>query len=113
MSNEPTTRDLQKALWSAADALRGSMDPSEYKLVVLPLIFLKYISDTFEQQHAKLAAEADQGADPEDPDEYRAINAFWVPEKPAGLISVTTPAKKKSASSSTMPWPPSKQTTPR
>ena len=66
-------------LWQMADALRGSMDAAEYKHVVLGLIFLKYISDAFEEQHAKLEAEKVQGADPEDPDEYRALNIFWVP----------------------------------
>jgi type I restriction enzyme M protein len=62
-----------------ADALRGSMDAAEYKHVVLGLLFLKYISDAFEEQHARLEAEREQGADPEDPDEYRAHNIFWVP----------------------------------
>jgi type I restriction enzyme M protein len=62
-----------------ADALRGSMDAAEYKHVVLGLIFLKYISDAFEEQHKRLEAERAQGADPEDPDEYRAQNIFWVP----------------------------------
>lgn len=66
-------------LWKAADQLRGSMDAAEYKHVVLGLLFLKYISDAFEEQQAKLIAEADQGADPEDPDEYRAVGVFWVP----------------------------------
>jgi type I restriction enzyme M protein len=66
-------------LWRMADALRGSMDAAEYKHVVLGLIFLKYISDAFEAQHAQLEAEKDEGADPEDPDEYRALNIFWVP----------------------------------
>src|SRR5579885_1250359 len=66
-------------LWKMADALRGNLDAAEYKHVVLGLIFLKYISDAFEQQHAKLVAEQAQGADPEDPDEYRALNIFWVP----------------------------------
>ncbi|MFZ1415063.1 MAG: class I SAM-dependent DNA methyltransferase [Defluviicoccus sp.] len=66
-------------LWRMADALRGSMDAAEYKHVVLGLIFLKYISDTFEEMHARLEAEKAQGADPEDPDEYRAQNIFWVP----------------------------------
>src|SRR5437016_5876145 len=66
-------------LWEMADALRGSMDAAEYKHVVLGLIFLKYISDAFEEQHAKLEAEKAQGADPEDPDEYRAKGIFWVP----------------------------------
>ena len=66
-------------LWRMADALRGSMDAAEYKHVVLGLIFLKYISDAFEEAYAKLDAEQDQGADPEDPDEYRAQSIFWVP----------------------------------
>ncbi|MFZ5534066.1 MAG: type I restriction-modification system subunit M [Pseudomonadota bacterium] len=66
-------------LWQMADALRGSMDAAEYKHVVLGLIFLKYISDAFEEQHARLVAEQAQGADPEDPDEYRAASIFWVP----------------------------------
>ena len=62
-----------------ADALRGSMDAAEYKHVVLGLIFLKYISDAFEEVHEQLKAEVEEGADPEDPDEYRAENVFWVP----------------------------------
>ncbi|MGH8609188.1 MAG: type I restriction-modification system subunit M, partial [Gammaproteobacteria bacterium] len=62
-----------------ADALRGSMDAAEYKHVCLGLLFLKYISDAFEEKHAALVAEKSQGADPEDPDEYRAQNIFWVP----------------------------------
>ena len=62
-----------------ADALRGSMDAAEYKHVVLGLIFLKYISDAFEEQHARLEREHAEGADPEDPDEYRALSIFWVP----------------------------------
>ena len=66
-------------LWRMADALRGSMDAAEYKHVVLGLIFLKYISDAFAEKHAALEAETAQGADPEDPDEYRAENIFWVP----------------------------------
>ena len=66
-------------LWQMADALRGSMDAAEYKHVVLGLIFLKYISDAFEEQHARLVADKKSGADPEDPDEYRAQSIFWVP----------------------------------
>jgi type I restriction enzyme M protein len=68
-------------LWAAADALRNNMDAAEYKHVVLGLIFLKYISDAFEAKHAELEAQRDQGADPEDPDEYRADNIFWVPKE--------------------------------
>ena len=73
------TVGYEAELWRMADALRGSMDAAEYKHVVLGLIFLKYISDAFEEQHARLEAERNQGAEPEDPDEYRALNIFWVP----------------------------------
>ena len=73
------TTGYEAELWSMADALRGSMDAAEYKHVVLGLIFLKYISDAFEEIHARLEGEQAQGADPEDPDEYRAENIFWVP----------------------------------
>ena len=66
-------------LWQMADALRNNMDAAEYKHVVLGLIFLKYISDAFEAKHAELDAQQAQGADPEDPDEYRAASIFWVP----------------------------------
>ncbi len=64
-----------------ADVLRGSMDAAEYKHVVLGLIFLKYVSDAFEEAQAQLVAEAEhnRGIDPEDPDEYRAESIFWVP----------------------------------
>ena len=68
-------------LWQMADALRGSVDAAEYKHVVLGLIFLKYISDAFEETRTRLEAERDDGADPEDPDEYRAKNVFWVPSE--------------------------------
>jgi type I restriction enzyme M protein len=68
---------FEAKLWQAADTLRGSIDAAEYKHVVLGLIFLKYISDAFEAHYEKLRAEPH--ADPEDPDEYRAANIFWVP----------------------------------
>ena len=61
-----------------ADALRGSMDAAEYKHVVLGLIFLKYISDAFEERHAAVLAEWGEEA-AEDPDEYTAESIFWVP----------------------------------
>ena len=73
------TTGYEAELWQMADTLRGSMDAAEYKHVVLGLIFLKYISDAFEERHARLEGEKKQGADPEDPDEYRAENIFWVP----------------------------------
>ena len=66
-------------LWQMADALRGSMDAAEYKHVVLGLIFLKYISDAFQELHAWLESKTAEGYDPEDMDEYRGENIFWVP----------------------------------
>ena len=72
---------FEQKLWQAADKLRNNMDAAEYKHVVLGLIFLKYISDAFTELHAKLSAEKSKGADPEDPDEYRAENVFWVPKE--------------------------------
>ena len=73
------TLDFESQLWAAADKLRGHMDASEYKHVVLGLIFLKYISDSFEEVHAQLVKEKD--ANPEDRDEYLAQNIFWVPKE--------------------------------
>ncbi len=80
-NNTSANLGFESELWRAADALRSNMDAAEYKHVVLGLIFLKYISDAFEEQRAKLEAERTQGADPEDPDEYRAVNVFWVPKE--------------------------------
>jgi len=71
--------NLEADLFKAADVLRKNMDAAEYKHVVLGLIFLKYISDSFEDQFAKLTTDISNGADPEDPDEYRAENIFFVP----------------------------------
>ena len=72
---------FEAKLWLAADKLRNNMDAAEYKHVVLGLIFLKYISDSFEEHHAKLVeGKGDyEGAIPEDKDEYLAANVFWVP----------------------------------
>lgn len=61
--------------------MRNNMDAAEYKHVVLGLIFLKYISDAFDEKYQALVAEQDLGADPEDPDEYCADNIFWVPQE--------------------------------
>ena len=80
-NNSAATIGFESELWRAADALRSNMDAAEYKHVVLGLIFLKYISDAFEEYHAQLLTEVAQGADPEDPDEYRAVNIFWVPKE--------------------------------
>jgi type I restriction enzyme M protein len=78
-NNTAANVGYEAELWQMSDALRGSMDAAEYKHVVLGLIFLKYISDAFEEQHSRLEGERAQGADPEDQDEYRALNIFWVP----------------------------------
>lgn len=80
-ADSTATIGFEAKLWLAADKLRNNMDAAEYKHVVLGLIFLKYISDTFEDHRAKLlAGEGDYaGANPEDPDEYKAENVFWVP----------------------------------
>ena len=74
---------FEAKLWLAADKLRNNMDAAEYKHVVLGLIFLKYISDSFDEHHAKLkAGQGDlAGANPEDKDEYLAANVFWVPKE--------------------------------
>jgi type I restriction enzyme M protein len=72
---------FEAKLWQAADKLRNNMDAAEYKHVVLGLIFLKYISDAFEDLHARLVAQKAEGADPEDRDEYRAERVFWVPKE--------------------------------
>src|SRR5436309_325276 len=71
---------FEAKLWQAADKLRGQMDAAEYKHVVLGLIFLKYVSDAFEERHQAITKESQ--ADPEDRDEYAAESVFWVP-KPA------------------------------
>src|SRR5438477_5958364 len=72
---------FEAKLWQAADALRNNMDAAEYKHVVLGLIFLKYISDAFDAKYAELESQKSQGANPEDPDEYRAVSIFWVPKE--------------------------------
>ena len=78
---EVQEESLEKQLWKSADKLRKNIDAAEYKHVVLGLIFLKYISDAFEELYAKLQAGEGElaGADPEDKDEYKAENVFFVP----------------------------------
>lgn len=80
-TNNGANLGFENELWRSADALRSNMDAAEYKHVVLGLIFLKYISDAFEEKHTQLETMRTQGADPEDPDEYRAVNIFWVPKE--------------------------------
>ena len=76
-NNNGAKLGFEEQLWAMADALRGHMDASEYKNVVLGLIFLKYISDAFTEYYDQLKTVA--GAAPEDRDEYTAENVFWVP----------------------------------
>jgi len=73
---------LEKQLWKSADKLRKNIDAAEYKHVMLGLIFLKYISDAFEELYTKLKSGEGEyaGADPEDKDEYKAENVFFVPQ---------------------------------
>ena len=102
--NNGATVGFEEKLWAAADKMRGHLDPAEYKHVALGLIFLKYISDSFEELHRRLLAQAEgewreaaadaaargedpealreswtAATDPEDRDEYTAENVFWVP----------------------------------
>ncbi len=70
---------IETTLFAAADKMWGNMDPGEYKHVALGMIFLRYVSESFQRLHDKLAA--DEYSDPEDRDEYLAENIFWVPEK--------------------------------
>jgi type I restriction enzyme M protein len=79
--NQTANLGFEAKMWLAADKLRNNMDAAEYKHVVLGLIFLKYISDTFAEHQAKLIAGTGDyaGSNPEDADEYKAENIFWVP----------------------------------
>ena len=88
-STASTMKELKDTLWKAADKLRGSMDASQYKDVILGLVFLKYVSDAFEARRADLAEEfaregyTEQQTGPllEDVDEYRSAGVFWVPKR--------------------------------
>src|SRR5262249_7993383 len=84
-NNNHTTAHLsfETELWSAADLLRGNIESAEYKHVVLGLIFLKYVSDAFEERRAQLQKEQeeDPGVDLVDPEEYAAKAVFYLPEK--------------------------------
>src|ERR1035437_5883125 len=78
---EEQEETLEKTLWQSADKLRKNMDAAEYKHVALGLIFLKYISDAFEDLYQKLKEQKSEGADPEDKNEYLAEKVFFVPLK--------------------------------
>jgi len=80
MAKDNTNEPIEKQLWKSADKLRKNIDAAEYKHIVLGLIFLKYISDAFEVLYNKLVKQKSEGADPEDKDEYKAENVFYVPK---------------------------------
>ncbi|MFG6161338.1 MULTISPECIES: type I restriction-modification system subunit M [unclassified Actinotignum] len=88
MASKKKTKTLEQTLWDAADKLRGNQEPSEYKHVVLGLVFLKYVSDKFEERRVAIKEElANDGFDEdqfgsflEDRDEYTGHNVFWVPD---------------------------------
>ena len=79
MTNNGANLGFEKKLWAAVDKMRSNMDAAEYKHVVLGLIFLKYISDSFIELHEKL--KKDKLSDPEDMDEYVSRTIFWVPKE--------------------------------
>ena len=79
MATSTTNVGFESQLWDAADKLRSNMDAAEYKHVVLGLIFLKYVSDSFTEKYEALKAEG--YGDEEDRDEYLADNVFWVPQE--------------------------------
>ncbi|MEN9398890.1 MAG: hypothetical protein RLZ81_3420, partial [Pseudomonadota bacterium] len=100
--------DIKKTLWATADKLRANMDAAEYKHLVLGLIFVKYISDTFAARRAEISARLtnpadeyyfagasadDLAAELEDRDYYKEVNAFWVPE-PARWETLRAAAKQ-------------------
>ena len=81
VKNYPNSANLgfEQKMWQAADKLRSNMDAAEYKHVVLGLIFLKYISDAFKEVYEELKNDPTGLSDPEDIDEYKMRNVFWVP----------------------------------
>ena len=86
--------ELAPRLWGMANTLRGNIDAAEYKHIVLPLMFLKYISDAFDELHEELESKTDEGYDPEHPDEYRERNVFWVPQE-ARWVNVQSRARQE------------------
>jgi type I restriction enzyme M protein len=108
--------DIKKTLWATADKLRANMDAAEYKHLVLGLIFLKFISDTFQAKRAELTGRFTDPADDyfladstpellaaelEDRDYYREANVFWVPEAARWEALRARPSSPTSASAST------------
>jgi len=79
--NNGANLGFEEKLWASADKLRNNMDAAEYKHIVLGLIFLKYISDAFDEVYQELKNDPEGLSDPEDKDEYKAENVFWVPQE--------------------------------
>ena len=113
--NTPS-KTLEQTLWETADKMRGNLEAGEYKHVVLGLVFLKYVSDAFEERRKFLElATADETSEyfinnplrrpeiVESRDEYSAFNVFWVPEGRAGRRSGARPSSATSASVSMTP----------
>lgn len=96
-----------KQLWKSADKPRKNIDAAEYKHVVLGLIFLKYISDSFEELFQKLTAGQGEyaGSDPEDKDEYKAENVFFFRQRQGGPICLGKQSSQLSAKQSMMQIP--------
>jgi type I restriction enzyme M protein len=96
MANGNNTASLgfEQQIWAAADILRGNMDAAEYKHVVLGLIFLKYISDKFEERYMQLKEDDD---DVEDKDAYSEVNVFFVPPSARWNVISRQHTRKKSA----------------
>jgi len=80
-NNNGANLGFEQKLWQAADKMRNNMDAAEYKHVVLGLIFLKYISDVFKEVYNELKNDPEKLSEPEDKDEYKSRNVFWVPSK--------------------------------
>lgn len=87
-NNNGANVGYEAQLWQMADALRGSIDASEYKHIVLGLIFPKYMWEAFEELHTRPQDGKKHGAVPEDPNEYCALDILWVPESRHGLRSL-------------------------
>jgi len=95
-TSSKNTQTFEQTLWAAADKLRSHMDAAEYKHVVLGLIFLKYISDSFEELHQKLSNE--EFADPEDRVNTWPRMSSGSPRRPDGAICRRTHANQPSVS---------------
>jgi hypothetical protein len=89
---------FEAKLWQMADKLRNNMDAGEYKHVVLGLIFLKYISDAFEERHAALEADRKSGADPEGRTSTAPTTSSGCPRRRAGRSCRAAPRSRRSAS---------------